>query len=90
VTQDYRAELARMAGFSTSLGWTGAEDRTPRETMFSPIMSFLAFSRATTNCSLSGCPLVKTCFWIRACAFWELLTQDWPKETVASLTRHTR
>ncbi len=62
------AELARMAGFSTSLGLTSVDDRTPTETMFSPIMAFLALSRATTNDSLSGWPLVRMRFWIRACA----------------------
>jgi hypothetical protein len=56
------AELARMAGFRTSRGWTGADDRAPTETIFSPIISFLALSRATTNCSLSGCPLVRMRF----------------------------
>jgi hypothetical protein len=29
------AELAKMAGFRTSRGWTGADDRAPTDTIFS-------------------------------------------------------
>ena len=34
-------ELARIAGLSTSLGWTDADESPPMDTIFNPMISFL-------------------------------------------------
>ena len=46
-------ELVKMAGLSNSRGVTVADDTSPVDTMFRPMISFLAFSIRTQNCSLS-------------------------------------
>ena len=51
-------ELDKMTGLSTSLPVTVADDTSPVDTIFNPMISFLAFNMSTQNCSLSAWPWV--------------------------------
>jgi hypothetical protein len=63
VAKDHCCRICQNGGLQNFTRMNGAEDKaTHRDTMFSPIISFLALSRSTTNCSRSGCPLVKIRF----------------------------
>ena len=79
-----------MAGLSSSRGVTVADDTSPVDTIFRPMISFLAFNMSTVNCSLSDCPWVSMRDFINGWACAELFNRQDSNGNCLSLIRVTR